>query len=66
MKPDWSCAPEWANYVVMNHDGSWYWFEFEPTYNSKNGFWQRGFYEKVGRNEVVKNIIRPEDSKMVR
>lgn len=30
MKPNWQDAPEWANYLAMNNDGAWYWFEFEP------------------------------------
>lgn len=31
-KPDWKDAPEWANYVAMDDDGSWWWFEKEPSY----------------------------------
>ena len=30
MKPDWKDAPEWANYLAMDEDGSWWWFENEP------------------------------------
>lgn len=66
MKPDWDNAPEWAQYVCMNYDGNWYWFEFKPTYNSKTGSWQRGFYEGCGRNEKVKFHFNPEDSLMTR
>jgi len=29
--PDWNDAPEWANYVAMDEDGEWYWYENEPT-----------------------------------
>ena len=29
--PDWNAAPEWANYVAMDEDGEWYWYENEPT-----------------------------------
>ena len=25
MKPDWKDAPEWANYLVLDEDGEWYW-----------------------------------------
>jgi hypothetical protein len=28
--PDWSQAPEWANYVAMDADGAWYWYSHEP------------------------------------
>ena len=30
MKPDWKDAPEWANYLAMDEDGNWYWYESEP------------------------------------
>jgi hypothetical protein len=31
MKPSWDDAPEWANYLARDHDGSWWWYEHEPT-----------------------------------
>jgi len=30
MKPDWKDAPEWANWLAMDDDGEWYWYEIEP------------------------------------
>ncbi len=30
MKPDWSEAPEWANYVAMDADGEWFWYADKP------------------------------------
>lgn len=30
-KPLWSTAPEWAQYLAMDEDGTWYWYEIEPT-----------------------------------
>ena len=30
MKPNWEDAPEWANWLAMDADGEWYWFEEEP------------------------------------
>ena len=30
MKPDWKDAPEWANYLAMDSDGGWFWYEHEP------------------------------------
>ena len=30
MKPNWKDAPEWANWLAMEGDGGWYWFEDEP------------------------------------
>jgi len=32
MKPEWKDAPEWANYLAMDDDGSWYWFEHMPLW----------------------------------
>lgn len=29
-KPDWKDAPEWAGFVAMDDDGTWYWYESEP------------------------------------
>jgi hypothetical protein len=29
-KPDWKDAPEWANWLAMDRDGMWYWYEVEP------------------------------------
>lgn len=51
MKVDWSIAPEWAKYAAMNYQGEWYWFEEEPTYDMKSGFWVYDFYGVRGRNE---------------
>ena len=30
MKPDWSNAPSWAQYLAMDEDGAWFWYENEP------------------------------------
>lgn len=38
MKPSFSDAPHWANWLAMNQNGSWYWFEYEPT-QSVLGWW---------------------------
>jgi hypothetical protein len=31
MKPDWEDAPGWANYLAMDYDGEWWWFERKPV-----------------------------------
>lgn len=31
MKPNWNDAPEWANWLAMDEDGDWYWYEDEPV-----------------------------------
>lgn len=33
MIPNWSEAPIWANYLAMDLDGSWYWFEEMPIWD---------------------------------
>lgn len=30
MKPDWKDAPEWAQWLAMDSDGSWWWFADKP------------------------------------
>lgn len=30
MKPDWKDAPEWAQWLAMDGDGCWFWFEAKP------------------------------------
>jgi len=37
MKPSWNDAPEWANYLAMDSDGSWWWLNNKPLL--RNGAW---------------------------
>ena len=30
-KPSWDDAPDWANYLAMDVNGKWWWFEHEPA-----------------------------------
>lgn len=44
MKPKWEDAPEWANYLAVDFDGIWWWFENEPyneddSINGDGGIW---------------------------
>lgn len=47
MKPDWKDAPEWANYLAMDEDGKWYWYEHEPVL--MGGYWtvKRGSFSSA-------------------
>lgn len=36
MKPTWDTAPEWANYLTMDDDGTWFWHNNEPF---KSGYY---------------------------
>lgn len=29
-KPDWKDAPDWAQYLAQDSDGSWFWYERAP------------------------------------
>jgi hypothetical protein len=29
-KPKWETAPDWANFLAMDSNGDWAWFEVEP------------------------------------
>jgi hypothetical protein len=37
MKPDWATAPDWAQWVAQDDDGSWWWFQTEPE--NVDGLW---------------------------
>lgn len=31
-KPLWKDAPDWAQWLAMDGDGDWFWYEAEPHY----------------------------------
>lgn len=39
MKPNWKDAPSWANYLAMDEDGTWCWFNNEPRIGVLNINW---------------------------
>ena len=48
MKPSWNEAPEWANFLAMNQNGDWIWYEYEP--NPRFGVW---WISREGRYEMA-------------
>ena len=38
-KPDWKDAPEWAQWLAMDGDGAWWWFQNEPEYTHASYQW---------------------------
>jgi hypothetical protein len=38
-KPDWSDAPEWACWLAVDLNGSWYWYEEKPEACSAAKVW---------------------------
>lgn len=31
IKPSWEDAPEWANWLAMDSNGEWHWYEGKPA-----------------------------------
>ena len=56
-KPDWKDAPEWANYLAMDADGEWCWYEYSPATGTDDGdYWHPlgGQYEHAGNQDAPK------------
>ena len=56
MKPSWSDAPEWANWLAKNANGDWKWHECEPekkwALGNKSGYvgkWEAD----TGRSQIA-------------
>ena len=47
--PDWSKAPEWANYYHKSSDDLGWWYEYEPKKTS-----YKGFLPTIGRVKLAK------------
>lgn len=41
MKPDWKDAPEWANWLAMDKNGEWFWYEDQPEWWATVGVWMK-------------------------
>ncbi len=57
-KPDWKDAPEWAAWVAMDEDGSWYWYEKEPK-QLPDSWFSDGKYLMATREWEVSLESRP-------
>lgn len=38
-KPSWASAPDWANHLAMDEDGSWWWYDTRPKLEDNSGQW---------------------------
>lgn len=38
-RPDWKDAPEWAQFLAMDADGEWYWYESMPRISEISQLW---------------------------
>ena len=56
MIPDFTNAPEWANYVAMDEDGRWYWHAQMPALAQVGGSGLRYWSvpEPTAKVELVK------------
>lgn len=39
MKPSWDDAPEWAQWLSMDGDGLWSWWEIKPEWDEEANEW---------------------------
>lgn len=62
MKPEWKDAPKWANWLAMDYDGEWYWFEEKPDYE-RDGVWRtQGGKHKAANVAPLKPVIEARPS----
>ena len=59
MKPDWNDAPEWANYVAQDADGTWWWYEKEPSLGEWGWVTSRGVAEEATCSEEWDKSLEP-------
>ena len=50
-KPSWDDAPEWANWLAMDENYEWWWFELEPYFIEELKFWN-----SLGRATKAKSL----------
>lgn len=55
MKPDWKDAPDWANWLAMDADGEWWWYERKPEFFGS--YWGVEGYGK--RSLSIKTAVDP-------
>ena len=57
LKPSWKTAPEWAQYLAQDGDGTWYWYEHRPSLSSDlTRVWAR-------KDATSRQYRAPEDTK---
>ena len=51
MKPNWKDAPDWANYLAMDRDERWGWYENSPKAVANEWLHSTGRYDIANINE---------------
>lgn len=61
LKPSWKSSPWWARWLVMDHDGLWWWYEKKPKADIMFGHWKnrqmwaQGKYEPASLPRTLPN-----------
>lgn len=50
-KPDWSSAPEWAEWLAMDGNGQWFWYRIKPKYDRIGWYPEDAKYKHAGVNK---------------
>jgi hypothetical protein len=50
-KPSWADAPDWANYLAMDADGEWHWFDERPRHEVNS--WEHSFSRREFAGESL-------------
>jgi hypothetical protein len=58
MKPSWKRAPSWAQWLAMDADGIWYWYEYKPYEGIFMRHCRKGKYQKAGKSKIELKIER--------
>ena len=63
VQPDWSGAPDWANYWAVSNDGYAYWYRDQPKFDydhEDGGVWLRPFGDSKVGGSILNNLwLRP-------
>lgn len=53
-KPSWNDAPEWANYLAQDYDGTWVWYEYRPKPIEESNYFScwKGKFLKVSSDNT--------------
>lgn len=53
VKPDWSDAPIFYNFLAQDYDGTWWWYAEKPHFNNSSKKWAISSNEKAVYSKVV-------------